>query len=191
MLSSSCDSLERTSVRKRNSAGSRVFDHASMRYTKGYRLMTVGWTDGNAHFLPVNSLQPQNPDNLIGTGACARMVDPWLVDRGTGTDEGSMLWLSCSARKRKEVMSGLYCLTAGFNPAGAYRRRKHLDWTLLPRSGKYVSAMNMMAGSFPSTSLWYLARPQSTNVISPFCKRHGWQSLNKIVCVRNKKNKRD
>ena len=48
------DSLfERTSCKKTELA-SRVFDHVSMKYRKGYRLMTLGWTDGNT-FFPVNS----------------------------------------------------------------------------------------------------------------------------------------
>lgn len=61
------DSLfERTSCSK-TEPGSRVFDHVSMRYTKGYRLMTLGWTDGNT-FLPVNSalLASSKASNLIG-----------------------------------------------------------------------------------------------------------------------------
>ena len=38
-----------------------------MRYTKGYRLMTLGWTDGNT-FLPINSslLASSKSSNLIG-----------------------------------------------------------------------------------------------------------------------------
>ena len=38
-----------------------------MRYTKGYRLMTLGWTDGNT-FLPINSslLASSKNSNLIG-----------------------------------------------------------------------------------------------------------------------------
>lgn len=61
------DSLfERTSCRK-TELGSRVFDHTTMKYRKGYRLMTVGWTDGNT-FLPVNSslLASSKERNLIG-----------------------------------------------------------------------------------------------------------------------------
>ena len=61
------DSLfERTSCRK-TELGSRVFDHTSMKYCKGYRLMTLGWTDGNT-FLPVNSclLASSKESNLIG-----------------------------------------------------------------------------------------------------------------------------
>ena len=45
--------FERTSGRHTELA-SRVFDHCSMKYRIGYRLMTLGWTDGNT-FIPVNS----------------------------------------------------------------------------------------------------------------------------------------
>ena len=65
------DSLfERTSCKK-TELGSRVFDHTSMRYTKGFRLMTLGWTDGNT-FLPVNSslLASSKASNLIGPQEC-------------------------------------------------------------------------------------------------------------------------
>ena len=61
------DSLfERTSCKK-TELGSRVFDHTSMKYRKGYRLMTLGWADGNT-FLPVNSslLASSKESNLIG-----------------------------------------------------------------------------------------------------------------------------
>lgn len=34
--------------------GSRVFDHVDMTYRKGYRMLTLGWSDGNT-LIPVNS----------------------------------------------------------------------------------------------------------------------------------------
>ena len=45
--------FERTSG-KHTELASKIFDHCSMKYKTGYRLMTLGWTDGNT-FLPVNS----------------------------------------------------------------------------------------------------------------------------------------
>ena len=61
------DSLFERSSCKKTELGSRVFDHTSMKYRKGYRLMTLGWTDGNT-FLPVNSslLASSKESNLIG-----------------------------------------------------------------------------------------------------------------------------
>lgn len=61
------DSLfERTSCKK-TELGSCVFDHTSMKYRKGYRIMTLGWTDGNT-FLPLNSslLASSKDSNIIG-----------------------------------------------------------------------------------------------------------------------------
>lgn len=65
------DSLfERTSCKK-TELGSKVFDHVSMRYTKGFRLMTVGWTDGNT-FIPINStlLASSKEQNILGEQKC-------------------------------------------------------------------------------------------------------------------------
>ena len=61
------DSLFERSSCKMTELGSKVFDHVSMRYAKGYRLLTLGWTDGNT-FLPVNSclLASAKERNLIG-----------------------------------------------------------------------------------------------------------------------------
>ena len=61
------DSLFERSSCKKTELGSRVFDHTSMKFRKGYRLMTLGWTDGNT-FLPVNSslLASSKKSNLIG-----------------------------------------------------------------------------------------------------------------------------
>nr|WP_130837308.1 transposase [Lachnoclostridium sp. Marseille-P6806] len=61
------DSLfERTSCKK-TELGSRVFDHASMRYAKGYRLLTLSWTDGNT-MIPVNRtlLASSKEQNILG-----------------------------------------------------------------------------------------------------------------------------
>lgn len=61
------DSLFERSSCKKTELGSKVFDHTTMRYKQGFRLMTVGWTDGNT-FLPVNSclLASSDEKNLIG-----------------------------------------------------------------------------------------------------------------------------
>ena len=57
---------ERTGYR-RTELVSRVFDHVSMSYRKGFRLMTLGWTDG-CSFLPINFslLASSNAANTLG-----------------------------------------------------------------------------------------------------------------------------
>lgn len=58
--------FNRTSC-KRTELGSKVFDHTNMRYKKGFRLLTLGWSDGNT-FLPVNSclMASSKESNIIG-----------------------------------------------------------------------------------------------------------------------------
>lgn len=45
---------------------SRVYDHAKRTYSRGYRMLTLGWSDGNT-FLPVsfNLLSTKNPKNRL------------------------------------------------------------------------------------------------------------------------------
>lgn len=58
--------FNRTSC-KQTELGSKVFDHTDMRYRKGFRLLTLGWSDGNT-FLPVNSclMASSKESNIIG-----------------------------------------------------------------------------------------------------------------------------
>ncbi len=61
------DSLfERTSCKKRE-LGSRVFDHVDMKYKKGFRLLTLSWSDGNT-LIPVNSclVASSKESNVLG-----------------------------------------------------------------------------------------------------------------------------
>ena len=47
---------------------SKIFDHNKKQYLKGYRNLTLGWTDGNT-FLPVNFalMSTSNSKNLVGS----------------------------------------------------------------------------------------------------------------------------
>ncbi|MCH5401005.1 transposase, partial [Lactobacillus delbrueckii] len=53
---------------KKTELAAKVFDHVSMTYKKGFRMMTMGWTDGSS-FVPIASslLSSKNDQNVIGT----------------------------------------------------------------------------------------------------------------------------
>lgn len=61
------DSLYERTGYKRTELASAVFDHVSMKYKKGFRLMTLGWTDG-CSFVPINSalLASSKEENIVG-----------------------------------------------------------------------------------------------------------------------------
>jgi hypothetical protein len=66
------DSLYERAGFKRTELASWVFDHVSMRCKKGFRLRTLGWTDG-CTFLPINySLLASNDDEKI-LGPCNKV----------------------------------------------------------------------------------------------------------------------
>ena len=192
------DSLfERTSC-KQTELGSRVFDHTSMKYCKGFRLMTLGWTDGNT-FLPVNSclLASSKEKNLIGP-----------VDQCDGR--------SLAAKRRKlaqtkgtEVMIEL--LKTAQN-AGHHADYVLFDtWFSSPAQLIAVKKLGLdsIAMLNKSSHIYYEYEGKQLSIKKIFgiCKKRRGRSkyllsVNvmvgkdekipaKIVCVRNKKNKKD
>ena len=192
------DSLfERTSC-KQTELGSRVFDHTSMKYCKGFRLMTLGWTDGNT-FLPVNSclLASSKEKNLIGP-----------VDQCDGR--------SLAAKRRKlaqtkgtEVMIEL--LKTAQN-AGHHADYVLFDtWFSSPAQLIAVKKLGLdsIAMLKKSSHIYYEYEGKQLSIKKIFgiCKKRRGRSkyllsVNvmvgkdekipaKIVCVRNKNNKKD
>jgi hypothetical protein len=192
------DSLfERTSC-KQTELGSRVFDHTSMKYCKGFRLMTLGWTDGNT-FLPVNSclLASSKERNLIGP-----------VDQCDGR--------SLAAKRRKlaqtkgtEVMIEL--LKTAQN-AGHHADYALFDtWFSSPAQLIAVKKLGLdsIAMLKKNSRIYYEYEGEQLSIKKIFgiCKKRRGRSkyllsVNvmvgkdekipaKIVCVRNKNNKKD
>ena len=192
------DSLfERTSCKK-TELGSRVFDHVSMKYRKGYRLMTLGWTDGNT-FLPVNSclLASSKKTNLIGP-----------VCRHDGR--------SLAAKRRNLAQSKgtdvMIELLKTAQAAGHHADYVLFDtWFSSPAQLIAVKELGLdsIAMIKKSSRIYYEyeGKQLSINKIFGICKKRRGRSkyllsVNvmvgkdhkipaRIVCVRNKKNKKD
>ena len=61
------DSLFSRTSCKKTELGSKVFDHTDMHFKKGFRMLTLSWSDGNT-LIPVNSclLASAKETNIIG-----------------------------------------------------------------------------------------------------------------------------
>lgn len=61
------DSLYERIGYRHTELASKVFDHVSMRFKKGFRMMTLGWTDG-CSFIPINFslLASSKEENILG-----------------------------------------------------------------------------------------------------------------------------
>lgn len=192
------DSLfERTSCRK-TELGSRVFDHTSMRYRKGYRMLTLGWTDGNT-FLPINSclLASSKESNLIGP-----------VSEFDGR--------SLAAKRRKMAQSKgtdvMIDLIKTARNAG-HRADYVLFDTWFSNPAQLIAVKNLGLDSIAmirkSSRIYYdyEGKQLSVNKIFGICKKRRGRSRYllsvdvmvgkdekipaKIVCVRNRNNRKD
>ena len=192
------DSLfERTSCKK-TELGSRVFDHTSMRYTKGYRMMTLGWTDGNT-FLPVNGclLASSKASNLIGPqehfDGRSLAAQRRKLAQMKGTD--AMLELIKTAQNAGHTADYVLFDSWFSNPA-----------QLIAIKGLGLDSIAMIKKS-SRIRYEYDGQQLSISKIFGICKKRRGRSkyllsVNvmvgkdqkipaKIVCVRNKKNKKD
>ena len=192
------DSLfERTSCKK-TELGSRVFDHVSMKYRKGYRLMTLGWTDGNT-FLPVNS-------SLLASSKESNLIGPIVDFDGR----------SLATRRRKLArMKGTDVMIELLKTAQSAGHKADYvlfdTWFSSPAQLLAVKALGLdsIAMIKKSSRIYYEYEGEQLSINKIFGiskKRRGRSkyllSVNvmigkdqkipaKIVCVRNKKNKKD
>ena len=192
------DSLfERTSCKK-TELGSKVFDHASMRYTKGYRLMTLGWTDGNT-FLPINS-------SLLASSKTSNLIGPQQHYDGRSL---------AGQRRKLAQMKGTSVMVELLKTAlnAGYKADYVLYDSWFSNPAQLVAVKNLGLNSIAmikkSSRIRYEYEGQMLSIkkIYGICKKRRGRSryllsVNvmigkdqkipaKIVCVRNKRNKKD
>ena len=192
------DSLfERTSCKK-TELGSKVFDHASMRYTKGYRLMTLGWTDGNT-FLPINS-------SLLASSKTSNLIGPQQHHDGRSL---------AGQRRKLAQMKGTSVMVELLKTAlnAGYKADYVLYESWFSNPAQLVAVKNLGLDSIAmikkSSRIRYEYEGQMLSIkkIYGICKKRRGRSryllsVNvmvgknqkipaKIVCVRNKQNKKD
>ena len=196
------DSLYERAGFKRTELASRVFDHVSMRYKKGFRLLTLGWTDG-CTFLPINySLLASNDDEKV-LGPCNK------IDRRTIVGKRRLM----ARQKATSVMVDLLktALAAG-------HRAKYVlfdSWFSNPQQLLDIKklGLNTIAMVKRSSKRFYIFGGKSMDIKKIFAsskKRRGrsmyllsatvkvGQDKNgengidaRIVCVRNRNNRKD
>lgn len=192
------DSLfERTSCKK-TELGSRVFDHVDMKYKKGFRLLTLSWSDGNT-LIPVNSC-------LVASSKESNVLGPVKTyDRRTVAGQRRIL----AQTKAPEVMIKL--LDAAMS-AGLSAKYVLFDcWFANPAQISQIHSMGMdvIAMIKKSSRIKYVYDGKQLNVKEIYAKNKKRRGRSKyllsvdvtvgkenpiparIVCVRNKANRKD
>ena len=183
---------------KKTELASLVFDHVAMKFKHGYRLLTLGWTDG-CTFLPINFslLASAKEENVLGPHGNA---DKRSI-------AGKRRFMAC--RKSTEVMVELLrtALSAG-------HRAKYVLFDSWFSNPSQISAikdlgMNVIAMVKRSSKRTYLFEDKQLDIKEIFssCKKRRGRSRYllsvavktgrdneisaRIVCVRNRNNRKD
>lgn len=84
------DSLFHRTSCKKTELGSKVFDHTGMNYKKGFRMLTVSWSDGNT-LIPVNSCRNYY-EILLNEGKTKEEALEILAARSRDNSRTPMQW---------------------------------------------------------------------------------------------------
>ena len=169
-----------------------------MRYTKGYRLMTLGWTDGNT-FLPINS-------SLLASSKTSNLIGPQQHHDGRSL---------AGQRRKLAQMKGTSVMVELLKTAlnAGYKADYVLYDSWFSNPAQLVAVKNLGLNSIAmikkSSRIRYEYEGQMLSIkkIYGICKKRRGRSryllsVNvmvgknqkipaKIVCVRNKRNKKD
>ena len=195
------DSLFKRAGGKKTELCSRVFDHVSMKYKRGFRLLTLGWSDGNS-FFPIlgRLLGSSKAHNMVG------VTKPF--------DQRSL-----AAKRRKQALSKatdvmLDMLKAAIKAGHSAKYVLFDTWFSNPKDIIRIHTecgLNTIAMIKKSSKVFYEYEGKRMNVKQIFgmCKKRrgrskyllsvkvnislkNGQSLPaKIVCVRNRNKKKD
>ena len=95
----------------------KVYDHAKHAYRFGFRMLTLGWSDGNT-FLPVNSilLSSENKKNRINEASDVDKRTVGYRRRKLSVEKGTQAMLRFwMLQKKRQFLQNTCFLTAGFH----------------------------------------------------------------------------
>ena len=196
------DSLYSRTGYKKTELAAKVFDHVSMTYKKGFRMMTMGWTDGSS-FVPIASslLSSKNDQNVIGT---TKKIDKRTIAakrRIMAQSKGTDVVIQLLDQALKAGLTAKYVM---FD-----------TWFSNPHQIVQISqrGLNVIAMVKKSSKITYEFEEKRMNVKQIFnaCKKRrgrsryllsvpvkvgdpakdGAQIDARIVCVRNRSNRKD
>ena len=196
------DSLYERAGYKRTELAARVFDHVSMRYKKGFRLLTLGWTDGST-FLPVNF-------SLLSSAKDQNVLGPMVK-----TDHRSIAGKRRIMARKKGTHVMISLLKTALKAGHRARYVLFDSWFANPHQILEINdmGMNVIAIIKRSSKIQYLFNGERSNIKSIYaaCKKRRGRSryllsvpvkvgqnrndehiINaRIVCVRNRNNRKD
>ena len=193
------DSLfERTSCKK-TELGAKVFDHCDRRYKKGFRLLSLLWTDGNTA-VPVNSclLSSTQDKNVLGPETSFDGRSLAGQRRKLARMKGTKVMIELIKRAISASLKADYVLfDTWFSAPAQLIEIKALGLDAIAMIRKSSKVKYIYGGKRMSISKIFgickKRRGMSKYLLSVnvLVEKDGVQVPAKIVCVRNKKKKKD
>lgn len=195
------DTLFARSGGKKTELCSKVFDHVSMKYRRGYRLLTLGWSDGNS-FLPISG-------RLLASGDEKKVIGPKNeVDKRSLAGKRRKQ----ATEKAPEVMAEM--LKAALRAGHRARYVLFDTWFASPKAILRIlreCKLNTIAMVKKTSKVFYELEGKRMNIKQIFAAskkrrgrskyllsvdvtltdREGNAAPARIVCVRNRSNRKD
>lgn len=186
---------------KKTELCSRVFDHVSMKHRRGYRLLTLGWSDGNS-FLPLAGrlLASGDEKNIIGPKKKMdrRSLAGKRREQATRKAPDVMLEMLNAARQAGHRAKYVLFDTWFASPKTILRIRHECKMDTIARIKKTSKVFYELDGKRMNIKQIFAAskkRPgRSKYLLSvdvTLTDREGDAIPARIVCVRNRNNRKD
>ena len=176
----------------------RVFDHCSMKYKRGYRMLTLGWSDGNS-FVPVNHclLSAAEDKNLLCEASSYDGRSLAGKRRRQSRRKATEVMLELIHMAQKSGLSAKYVLFDSWfsspKVVAALKQEHGLDTIAMVKKSSKIK-YGYQDGRFNIKEIYSKNRKRrgrSKNLLSINVTVGEEEIPAKIVCVRNKSKKKD
>ncbi len=192
------DSLFDRSRSSKTELLARVFDHCTMKYKRGFRMLTLGWSDGNS-FVPVNHclLSAADDENLLCEAAACDGRSLAAIRRKQSRRKATEVMIELIEEARKAGISAKYVLFDSWFSSPkvitALKQEQNLDTIAMVKKSSKIK-YGYQEGSFNIKEIYNKNRKRrgrSKYLLSIEVTVGSGNIPAKIVCVRNKSKKKD
>ncbi len=193
------DSLFERNRSKRVELLAKVYDHAKQRYRFGFRLLTLGWSDGST-FLPVNSilLSTENKKNRINEAAAVDKRTVGYKRRELSMKKGTHAMLELLKQAKNAGIPAKYVLfDSWFSSPSSLHAVKETGYDVIGMVKKTPKMFFRYNGEdMPLTSIYTMNRKRrgrSRYLLSVMVEvvKDGKNIPAKVVYVRNKNKRKE
>ena len=177
----------------------RVFDHAKHRFTYGFRMLTLGWSDGNT-FIPINSilLSSENDKSIVNPSEAADKRTNAYKRRKLSRTKATDAMITLISEAKSACIKASYVLfDSWFTSPDTICKVKNLGYDIIAMVKKSSKVFYEYNGKMMSVCDIYKSKPKrrgrSKYLLSAdiTVEKNDTRIPAKLVFVRNRSNRSD